>query len=175
MNPVNDAPIFSSVANRTINPGVFLTIPASATDVEGASLGYALVSGPVGCSVDSTGTFTWRPTIAQAGTTYPVAIRATEDVTGGLSSTLNFQTTVNPATAPQVTPSWISGAEGSSSPQLQLSISGQVGPDYTVRTSEDLVKWENIGTATPTTFPFLWTDANASQYPKRFYQIRLGP
>ena len=173
VNPVNDAPIFSSVANRTINPGVSLTIPASATDVEGSSLEYALVSGPAGCSVNpSTGTFTWRPTIAQSGTTYPVAIRATESGTGGLNSTLNFQTTVNPATTPQVSTSWIPG-DGQSSPQVQLSMNGQLGPDYLVWASEDLVKWENIGMATPTTFPFLWTDA--SQYPKRFYQIRLGP
>ena len=175
VNPVNDAPIFPSVSNRTINPGVSLTIPAIATDVEGASLGYALVSGPVGCSVNpSTGTFTWRPTIAQSGVTYPVTIQATESGTGGLSSTLNFQTTVNSATAPQVSTSWIPG-DGQSSSQVQLSMNGQLGPDYLVWASEDLVKWENIGTATPTTFPFLWTDANASQYPKRFYQIRLGP
>ena len=175
VNPVNDAPIFSSVANRTINPGVSLTIPASATDVEGSSLGYALVSGPAGCSVNpSTGTFTWRPTIAQSGVTYPVAIRATESGTGGLNSTLNFQATVNSATAPQVSTSWIPG-DGQSSPQVQLSMNGQLGPDYLVWASEDLMNWVNLGTATPTTFPFVWTDANASQYPKRFYQIRLGP
>ena len=175
VNPVNDAPIFTSVADRTINPGVSLTIPASATDVEGASLGYALISGPVGCSVNpSTGIFTWRPTIAQSGVAYPVTIQATESGTGGLSSTLNFQTTVNPATAPQVSTSWIQG-DGQSSPQVQLSMNGQLGPDYLVWASEDLVNWFNLGTATPTTFPFLWTDANASQYPKRFYQIRLGP
>jgi len=175
VNPVNDAPIFPSVSNRTINPGVSLTIPAIATDVEGASLGYALVSGPAGCSVNpTTGTFTWRPTIAQSGVTYPVAIRATENGTGGLSSTLNFQTTVNPATAPQVSTSWIPG-DGQSSPQVQLSMNGQLGPDYLVWASEDLMNWVNLGTATPTTFPFVWTDANASQYTKRFYQIRLGP
>jgi len=175
VNPVNDAPIFSSVADRAINPGVSLAIPASATDVEGSSLGYALISGPAGCSVNpSTGTFTWRPTIAQSGVTYPVAIRATESGAGGLSSTLNFQTTVNSATAPQVSTSWISG-DAQSSPQVQLSINGQLGPDYLVWASEDLVNWVNLGTATPTTFPFVWTDANASQYPKRFYQIRLGP
>ncbi len=175
VNPVNDAPIFSSVADRTINPGVALAIPATATDVEGATLGYSLVSGPLGCSVDSTGTFTWRPTIAQAGSTYPVAIRATEDVTGGLSSTLNFQTTVNPATAPQVTSSWIPAAGGSSSPQLQLSMSGQVGPDYTVWASEDLVSWVNLTTTTPTVFPYVWSDPNAANFSKRFYQVKLGP
>ena len=175
VNPVNDAPIFSSVADRAINPGVSLTVPAIATDVEGASLGYALISGPAGCSVNpSTGTFTWRPTIAQSGVTYPVAIRATESGTGGLSSTLNFQTTVNSATAPQVSTSWISG-DAQSSPQVQLSMNGQLGPDYLVWASEDLMNWVNLGAATPTTFPFVWTDANASQYPKRFYQIRLGP
>ena len=175
VNPVNDAPIFPSVADRTINPGVFLSIPASATDVERATLGYSLVSGPAGCSVSSTtGVLTWRPTIAQSGITYPVVIRATEDVTGGLSSTLNFQTTVNPATAPQVTTSWIVGAGGSSA-QLQLSISGQVGPDYTVWASEDLVNWVNLTTTTPTVFPYVWADPNAANFSKRFYQVKLGP
>ncbi len=174
VNPVNDAPIFPSVADQTINPGVFLSVPASATDVEGASLGYAIVSGPAGCSVDSTGTFAWRPTIAQSGMTYPVVIRATEDVIGGLSSNLSFQTTVNPATAPQVTTSWIAGAGGSSA-QLQLSMSGQVGPDYAVWASEDLVSWVNLNTTTPTVFPHVWSDPNAANFSKRFYQVKLGP
>ena len=175
VNPVNDAPIFSSVADRSINPGVFMTVPAGAIDVEGASLEYTLVFGPAGSSVNpSTGAFTWRPTIAQSGITYPVAVRATESGTGGLNSTLNFQTTVNSATAPQVSTSWIPG-DGQSSPRVQLSMNGQLGPDYLVWASEDLVNWVNLTTATPTTFPFVWTDANASQYPKRFYQVRLGP
>jgi len=175
VNPVNDAPIFSPVTDRTINPGASLSIPASATDVEGASLEYSLVVGPAGSSVNpSTGVFTWRPTIAQSGITYPVAIRATESGTGGLSSTLNFQTTVNSATAPQVSTSWIPGYT-ESTPQIQLSVNGQLGPDYHVWASEDLVSWVNLGTATPATFPFIWTDTNSSQYPKRFYQIRLGP
>jgi len=176
VNPVNDAPIFPSVADRTINPGVALAIPATATDVEGATLGYSLVSGPVGCAVNpSTGTVTWRPTIAQSGAAYPMVIKATESGVGGLSSTLNFQTTVNPATAPQITPSWIAGAGGYSSPQLQLSMSGQLGPDYTVWASEDLVSWVNLTTTTPTVFPYVWSDPNAANFSKRFYQVKLGP
>ena len=176
VNPVNDVPIFSSVADRTINPGVSLAIPASATDVEGATLGYSLVSGPVGCAVNpSTGTVTWRPTIAQSGAAYPMVIKATESGVEGLSSTLNFQTTVNAATAPQVTSSWIAGAGGSSSPQLQLSMSGQVGPDYAVWASEDLVSWVNLTTTTPTAFPYVWADPNAANFSKRFYQVKLGP
>jgi N-formylglutamate amidohydrolase len=175
VNPVNDPPIFSFVADRTINPGAFLSIPASATDVEGTLLEYALVSGPEGCSVDSsTGVVTWRPTIAKSGAAYPIVIKATEKQ-GGLSSTLNFQTTVNPATAPQVTPSWIAGAGGSSSPQLQLSINGQVGPDYIVLASEDLVSWISLGTNTPTVFPYVWSDTSTNNLPKRFYRLILGP
>jgi N-formylglutamate amidohydrolase len=174
VNPVNDAPIFPSVADRTINPGVFLSIPASATDVEGTLLKYTLVSGPEGCSVDSsTGIVTWRPTIANSGAAYPIVIKATEKE-GGLSSNLSFQTTVNPATAPQVTTSWIAGAEGSSA-QLQISMSGQVGPDYTVWASEDLVNWVNLTTTTPTVFPYVWADPNAANFSKRFYQVKLGP
>jgi hypothetical protein len=176
VNPVNDAPIFPSVADRTINPGVSLAIPATATDVEGATLGYSLVSGPAGCSVDSsTGVVTWRPTIAKSGAAYPIVIKATETPEGGLSSDLSFQITVNPATAPQITPSWIAGTGGSSSPQLQLSISGQVGPDYTVRASEDLVSWVSLSTNTPTVFPYVWSDTNAANFSKRFYQVKLGP
>ena len=175
VDPVNDAPIFPSVADRTINPGVFLSIPASATDVEGTLLEYALVSGPEGCSVDSsTGVVTWRPKIATSGAAYPIVIKATEEQEG-LSSTLNFQTTVNPATAPQVTPSWIAGAEGSSSPQLQLSINGQVGPDYIVLASEDLVSWASLSTNTPTVFPYFWSDTSTNNLPKRFYRLILGP
>jgi len=174
VNPVNDAPIFSSVADRIINPGVFLSIPASATDVEGTLLEYVLVSGPAGCSVDSsTGVVTWRPTIAKSGAAYPIVIKATEKE-GGLSSNLSFQTTVNPATAPQVTTSWIAGSEGSSA-QLQISMSGQVGPDYTVWASEDLVNWVNLTTTTPTVFPYVWADPNAANFSKRFYQVKLGP
>jgi N-formylglutamate amidohydrolase len=175
VNSVNDAPIFSSVADRTINPGVFLSIPASATDVEGAALGYSVVSGPDGCAVNpSTGIVTWRPTIAQSGGTYPIVIKVTESGVGGLSSDLSFQTTVNPAIAPQVTTSWIAGSEGSSA-QVQLSMSGQVGPDYTVWASEDLVSWVNLTTTTPTAFPYVWADPNAANFPKRFYQVKLGP
>jgi hypothetical protein len=175
VNPVNDAPIFPSVADRTINPGVSLAIPASATDVEGAALGYSLVSGPAGCSVDnSSGVVTWRATIDQSGAAYPIVIKATETI-GGLSSDLSFQITVNPATVPQVTTSWIAGAGGSSA-QLQLSISGQVGPDYVVRASEDLVKWDYFPAATPTIFPYVWSDPNTGNPPnKKFYQVILGP
>jgi len=176
VNPVNDAPIFSSMADRTINPGVSLAIPATATDVEGASLGYSLVSGPAGSSVSSTtGVLTWRPTIAQSGAAYAMVIRATESGVGGLSSDLSFQTTVNPAAAPQVTSLWIAGAGGSSSPQLQLSMSGQLGPDYAVWASEDLVSWVNLTTTTPTVFPYVWSDPNAANFSKRFYQVKLGP
>ena len=175
VNSINDAPIFSSVADRTINPGISLAIPATATDVEGATLGYSLVSGPAGCSVSSTtGVLTWRPTVAQAGGTYPIVIRATESGVGGLSSDLSFKTTVNPATAPQIATSWIAGTGGSSA-QLQLSMSGQVGPDYTVWASEDLVSWVNLATTTPAVFPYVWADPNAANFPKRFYQVKLGP
>jgi hypothetical protein len=82
---------------------------------------------------------------------------------------------VNPATAPQVTSSWIVGAGGSSSAQLQLSMSGQVGPDYTVWASEDLVSWVSLSTNTPTVFPYVWSDTSTNNLPKRFYRLILGP
>jgi len=51
-----------------------------------------------------------------------------------------------------------------------------VGPDYVVRVSEDLVKWDDFPAATPTVFPYVWSDPNTGTPPnKRFYQVKLGP
>ena len=41
--------------------------------------------------------------------------------------------------------------------------------------STNFTNWTAISTNTPGTFPFVWADTNANQYPKRFYQVRLGP
>jgi len=177
VNPVNDAPFFSSVLSTTINPGFNLTLPNPATDVENNVLTYQMLSGPSGASCNgANGTLTWRPTIAQAGKSYPVVIRVTDNGTNTLSATNTNTVTVLPIQPPSVTTTWANTVIGSATvPQLQLSITGQTGPDYTLMASTDLINWVSISTTTPGTFPFVWTDTNASQYPKRFYKFILGP
>ena len=177
VNPVNDAPVFGPATNPTINPGFNLTLPNPATDVENNVLTYQMLSGPAGASLNpANGTLTWRPTIAQAGQSYSVVTRVTDNGTNTLSTTNTNTVGVFPVEKPVISTTWANTAiEPNSSSQLQLSIQGQTGPDYTLLTSTNLIDWIPIFTNTPTTFPFVWTDTNTSQYPKRFYQLRLGP
>jgi len=178
VNPVNDAPIFGLAANPTINPGLSLTLPNPATDVENDLLTYQIVSGlPSNAIFDpSNGTIFWRPTIAQSGQSYSMVVRATDNGTNILSATNTNTVNVAPAQTPMVATTWSNPLSGSNtSPVLRLSIQGQTGPDYILMASTNLTNWMPIFTNIPSTFPFVWTDTNASQHPKRFYQIRLGP
>ena len=178
VNSVNDAPVFGLAANPTINPGLNLTLPNPATDAENDLLTYQIVSGlPSNAIFDSSnGTIIWRPTIAQAGQSYSMVVRATDNGTNILSATNTNTVNVAPVQTPMVATTWSNLPSGSNtSPLLRLSIQGQTGPDYTLMASTNLTNWIPILTTTPTTFPFVWTDTNASQHSKRFYQIRLGP
>ena len=178
VNSVNDAPVFGLAANPTINPGLNLTLPNPATDVENDLLTYQIVSGlPNNAIFDSSnGIIIWRPTIAQAGQSYSMVVRATDNGTNILSVTNTNTVNVAPAQTPMVATTWSNLLTGSNtSPVLRLSIQGQTGPDYILMASTNLTNWMPIFTNTPSTFPFVWTDTNASQHPKRFFQIRLGP
>ena len=178
VTPVNDAPIFAAANNPSINPGFNLTLPNPATDVENGVLTYQVLSGlPANATFNSAnGTVSWRPTIAQAGQTYPIVVRATDDGSNTLSSTQTNTITVAPVQTPIVAMSWSNVVVGSTStPQVRLSIQGQTGPDYLLLASTNLTNWTAISTNTPGTLPFLWTDTNASQHPKRFYRVQLGP
>ena len=178
VNSVNDAPVFSSVLNTNINPGFNLTLPNPATDVENDTLSYQVLSGlPANATFNpANGIITWRPTIAQAGQSYPIVTKVTDNGTNFLTATNTNTVSVAAVQTPTVSMSWSNPTVGSNTtPQPQLSVQGQTGPDYILMASTNLTNWTSISTNTPGTFPFVWTDTNASQYPRRFYQIRLGP
>lgn len=178
VTPVNDAPVFAAANNPSINPGFNLTLPNLATDVENDVLTYQILSGlPTNATFNSAnGSVTWRPTIAQAGQSFPIVIRVTDNGTNTLATTNTNTVTVFPVQTPVVTTMWSNLVTGTNTnPQLRLSIQGQTGPDYLLVASTDLTNWTAISTNTPGTFPFIWTDTNAGQFPRRFYQVRLGP
>jgi len=178
VKPVNDAPVFGSIVSTNINPGFNLTLANPATDVESDVLTYSVLSGlPAGANFNSAnGTITWRPTIAQAGQSYPIVMRVTDNGTNFLTTTNTNIVAVAAAQIPSVNMTWTSAVVGSNpTPQLRLSVQGQTGPDYILMASTNLTNWSTISTNTPGTFPFVWTDTNANQFSKRFYQIRLGP
>ncbi|NBR46082.1 MAG: hypothetical protein EBT68_03065 [Verrucomicrobia bacterium] len=178
VNPVNDPPVFSAPSNPTINPGFVLILPNPATDVEKDTLTYQMLSGlPTNATFQaSNGTVTWRPTIAQAGQSYPMVIRVTDSGTNPLTATVTNTVKVLAAETPALSTLWSNRVTGSNTvPQLQISIQGQNGPDYIVSASTNLTDWTTLSTNTPGSFPFVWTDTNAGQFPRRFYQVRLGP
>jgi len=58
--------------------------------------------------------------------------------------------------------------------QLGLTIGGDVGPNYTVQTSTNLVSWQTLLTTNPPVLPFTVTITNGPE-PRRFYRAQLSP
>jgi hypothetical protein len=86
---VDRAPVFTKVPDYVIFPVNIPTPLVSrfqyvATDPDGDKVYYSLLSGPAGSNVDTTGLFTWGPTIDQVGHIYTVTVQATD---GQLSTT----------------------------------------------------------------------------------------
>ena len=97
VNEVNSLPLLHVPADGVIaalNPYTG-TATASDSDVPANNLSFALVSGPAGLTVSTTGSISWTPTLAQAGSVNPVTLRVTDDGAPALSSTNTFTLTVN--------------------------------------------------------------------------------
>ncbi len=56
-----------------------------------------------------------------------------------------------------------------------FSVSGSAGQSYLVQASTNLIDWNTLFTTNPATLPFVWSDLTATNFPKRFYRIQLGP
>ncbi len=97
VNEVNNPPSIGPIANRTVDPGIRLSVsvPASDPDLPAQTLAYMLLSSPGGASLDSSGLFTWTPTQAQASTTNPIVVTATDSGAPILSATQSFTVIVN--------------------------------------------------------------------------------
>jgi hypothetical protein len=164
-------PTLSPIADTNINAGVTLVIDSVATDTNTPppTLNFSLLSAPGNATLDTnSGVFTWRPLVTQANTTNPVTIEVYDSGMPGLNATQSFNVTVNPLTRPSVTSSTVGG-------QLQLTVAGEVGPDYAVQVSTNLTGWQTIFTTNSPPTPFNWIDPNTSTFPVRFYRVVAGP
>ena len=174
--PPGAPPVFTNPnpgTNITINVGVNLAIDCTATDIDvpPETLSYSLVAGPAGSAVNSSGAFTWRPTVSQANSANSVSIAATDSDPSGFSATNTFMITVNPLTAP------MQSSAAYSNGQFSISVSGQVGPDYELQSTTNLAAgvWADvIATNSPQLMPVVLVDTNASESAK-FYRIVVGP
>jgi hypothetical protein len=167
----NSAPVFStSSSNRTINVGVNLNITNSATDADaGQVLTYSLPVKPTNASINtSSGVLSWRPIITQANSTNAFSVIVADNGSPSLSATQSFSVIVSPLSVPVITTPTLGAG------QVGLSISGQVGPDYAVQGSSNLVNWNTILITNPTTMPFIW-NTNVGNLPSQYFRIKVGP
>ena len=172
----NTAPVLATPTNRTVNPGETVTFVNTATDadVPANMLAFSLGSGPLGATVDAvTGRFTWRPSITNANTTNTAQVRVTDNGSPALSDTRAFTITVRPLIPVILTPLGFTGSD------FRLSITGPVGPDYTLQTTNVLGRsgqpWVNVTTTNPSVTPFQLSVAGVRGITNRFYRVLLGP
>ncbi len=103
----NRAPSFTTIPELEASPGRAYIYDANATDPDGDTPSFTVLSGPVGMTIDAaTGVLTWTPTAAQLGN-FPVSVQVS-DGRGG-SATQSF-TVVSVANRPNRPPVFTSAA-----------------------------------------------------------------
>ncbi len=179
LNPVeiaallNSPPTLAAIADRVILAGTVLNITNSATDAGAPpqTLTFSLTgTPPAGAGINSSnGIFNWRPTIAQGGTTNLFTVQVADNGTPVMTDAKNFFVTVNSPAQPSLSNATITNG------QLSLTITGDVGPDYTVLASTNLVNWTALFTTNQPTPPFQFVDPGYTNFNQRFYRALLGP
>jgi glucuronoarabinoxylan endo-1,4-beta-xylanase len=170
----NTVPVLAPVANQTINAGMTFVITNVATDTDSPppTLTFSLLKAPANATLTTAsgtnGIFTWRPFVSQANTTNAVSVQVTENGTPSLSATNNFTIIVNPLAQTEFSSIAISGGE------VNLTINGAQGPDYTLLTSTNLINWQALFTTNSPLMPLTLEDTNFNDA-MRFYSIQLGP
>lgn len=174
VSAINHPPVFMAIPNASIVAGYTLQVPAASyvteTDLPSQSLSFRLVSAPASAVIDPTsGLFTWRPLLAQAGIITSVRLAATDNGNPSLSATQRFWVTV----ASPAQPSF--GTSGLSNGLLATLIYGDAGPDYAIWGSTNLADWVPVATNYSAAPPLVFTDPYATNFGQRFYRVRLGP
>ena len=168
---LNIVPVLGPLSNRTVVAGQTLLVTNVATDANlpAQTLTYSLLAPPAGAVINpATGLLSWRPAIAQSGTTNMITVTVTDNGIPSLGATQTFTVTVLVPAQP------VFSAPAINNGTFQTWVSGSSGPDYTVLGSSNLVDWVSVFTTNSPGTPFLFTDSTASPNP-RFYRIRLGP
>ena len=170
--PQNAAPVIALIPATNLFVGTVFKVAKPATDpnVPALPLSYSLLSAPAGMTVNFvTGLISWRLTIAQSPSTNWVTLKVADNGFPSSSATQTFSVIVlRPA---QPTLNSLSASNG----QFALSVSGDVGPDYTILASTNLVQWTPLLTTTPAAMPVRITDSASVTNQQRFYRVLLGP
>jgi hypothetical protein len=89
--------------------------------------------------------------------------------TPNLSATQSFSVTVIQPVKPVV------NSYSASNGHFGLSVSGDVGPDYTLLASTNLMQWTPLWTNNPAVLPTWLADPQAMTNDHQFYRVVLGP
>ena len=172
MQVANQTPVLAAISNRVVGAGVTLVVTNSASDPDQPwqTLAFSLVNPPAGATIDgSSGVLNWRPAVSQANTTNLVQVRVADNGTPSLSATQSFSVVVAPITLPLL------NALSTEGGQFGFTVNGDVGPDYSIQSSTNLLDWTTIFSTNPPVLPFDWIDTNALENSPLFYRVLLGP
>ncbi len=170
--PPNRPPVLAALSNQTVVAGVTITATNFATDPDwpAQALTFQLLAAPDGAVVDAnSGVFSWRPTMAQGGSTNLISLAVFDNGTPVLGATQSLVLNIVAPAVPVLNgPALDNGGFG-------FSIAGDFGPDYSVLTSTNLSDWETLLTTNSPALPFWFQDSCATNFSQRFYRVRLGP
>lgn len=173
-------PTISGITNRTINANtatgpIPFTIGDDLTAVGSLTLSQASsntnlvpLSNIVFGGSGANRTVTVTPLANHAGTT-TITIIVTDGK--GARGFATFDLTVVPSG-----PNPPALSSYSMSDQLfQVTIAGDSGLDYYLQASTNLTDWQTVFSNLNAVPPLLWTDPETTNFPSRFYRVRLGP
>jgi hypothetical protein len=173
---MNHAPSLLAIFDAGILAGrtLYVTNTASDPDQPAQTITFTLPNPPTGATINpATGVVSWRPAVAQAGATYPVSVRVTDNGMPSLSATQKFSVTVLRPAKPNLT------APALRANGFNMRINGDTGPDYSVYATTNLAyvftNWQWLLTTNPGTLPCPFVDGAATNYAQRFYRVVLGP
>ena len=171
----NLAPVLAPIPNHAVIAGATLTITNSATypDAPPFPLTYSLRTSPApatGASLNpTTGVFTWRPAVAQSGSTNSFGVIVSDNGSPSLNATQTFLVSVVAPAQPNFTRLALTNGT------LSSWITGDPGPDYSVWRSVNLLTWTPVLSLTSPVLPFLFSDPSPPNTNRSFYRAQLGP
>ncbi len=170
--PPTNPPVLAAVPDIVIGAGKTLTVSNTVAETVGRSrpLMFRLLRSPAGGVIDaSNGVFTWRPGIAQGGSTNEIEVEVAAGAAAGNKAKRSFRVVVTNAAQPWIG-SWARGAGG-----FQFWVNGDVGPDYVVQASTNLADWLTLCVTNPAALPFAWGETNGRGEGAQFYRVKLAP
>jgi hypothetical protein len=172
VNESNSPPTLAAIASAVVYAGATVTFTNSATDPDlpANTLTYSLDPGaPAGAGVNLTnGVFTWPTTDAQAGTTYPITVRVSDNGSPPLSDAKTFTVTVLPR--PSLDALSVSGTN------VTLTWSALSNTTFRVQYKDDLLDaaWQTLGSdITATNSTVITVDPGFGTVSRRFYRLLI--